>query len=347
MKSLTRRDFLKSMGLAALGAPLGGHLAGDPPPATPTPQFPVNGPVTHWDGSPLGRILLNVMTIYVAPSWRARAVAGKRYYYGDVIGVEEAVGGEGLYANNHTWLRTADGYIYSSWVQPVNYIDINPVSQIGEGGVWAQVTLPSTWARGEPHDESWRQERLMYSTVHRVFRTEGDYYYCEEVYGGRYFVKAAHLRIIPPEEIAPLSPEVEPEAKSLRVSIRDQMLRAYEGDVVVKELRVSTGMPETPTGAGEYRVLDKRLGQRMTGGLGAGAYNLPGIPAIAYFSRSWMATHGCYWHNDYGRRHSNGCINLLPADALWVFRWTNPVFNYWAYSTPADGAGTRITVSWA
>jgi lipoprotein-anchoring transpeptidase ErfK/SrfK len=114
--------------------------------------------------------------------------------------------------------------------------------------------------------------------------------------------------------------------------------------------RVATGVPDHPTPHGAFRVLDKRHGQRMTGGLGEGAYNLAGIPWICYFNSTWVATHGCYWHNDYGRRHSNGCVNLLPADAVWVFRWTTPVANYWDFHTAANAdagqPGTRITVRW-
>ena len=32
--------------------------------------------------------------------------------------------------------------------------------------------------------------------------------------------------------------------------------------------------------------------------------------------------HGAYWHDDFGKAASHGCINLSPADAKWLYVWT-------------------------
>ncbi|MEJ2353252.1 MAG: L,D-transpeptidase, partial [Anaerolineales bacterium] len=40
---------------------------------------------------------------------------------------------------------------------------------------------------------------------------------------------------------------------------------------------------------------------------------------------SGIAFHGTYWHNDYGRPRSHGCINLTSRAAKWIYRWTLPV----------------------
>jgi hypothetical protein len=34
--------------------------------------------------------------------------------------------------------------------------------------------------------------------------------------------------------------------------------------------------------------------------------------------------HGTYWHNDFGKERSHGCVNMTPQAAKWVFRWTLP-----------------------
>jgi lipoprotein-anchoring transpeptidase ErfK/SrfK len=338
--SLSRRGFLRSAGMfgvAALGIDPTGRRAWQ------------DGPPSHWDGAPLGRILLNVMTVYDEPSWRG-GHAGATYYWSDIVEVEEAVPGEGLYPSNGTWLRVPEGYIYSSWVQPVQDDATNPAEPIGEGGAWAMVTVPITPALTEPSESGRLRERMVYSTVHRVLGVENGYYRVEEIYGGVVWMKAAHMRIIPPEEVAPIAPDVPPEAKRIEVSIGQQRLRAYENDEVVFESQVSTGTPDTPTPMGEYRVTLKRHGQRMVGGQGEGHYNLPAIPWICYFTRTYAATHGTYWHNDYGRRHSNGCVNLPPDAAKWVFRWTTPVADYGAFGTseaPENGQpGTPVIVKW-
>ncbi len=341
---LSRRSFLRSAGFAGLAAqfPLRALAQDDAPPPAPAPA-----PITNWDGSPLGRILLNVMTEYVEPSWRARPT-GQYYRWNDVVGILGATTGEGLYTSNNTWLQTATGYIYSSWVQPVNHIADNPAVPIGEGGAWGMVTVPITDVRSGPSDDASRRQSLYYSNVNRIIGLEGDYYLIQEIYGYQYWIKAAYVRLIPPEEIAPLSPQVPTELKRIEISVQEQRLWAYEAEQLVFTCRVATGVAEHPTPHGTFHVIDKRHGQRMTGGLGQGAYNLAGIPWICYFNSTWVATHGCYWHNDYGRRHSNGCVNMLPEDAKWVFRWTSPAANYWDFHTGADpvngSPGTEIKV---
>ena len=73
----------------------------------------------------------------------------------------------------------------------------------------------------------------------------------------------------------------------------------------------STGVPGWDTPFGDYPIIDKRIGTRMTGSASDAFYNLPGVPFATYITRSWVAIHGAYWHNDYGRRRSHGCINVI------------------------------------
>jgi hypothetical protein len=37
-----------------------------------------------------------------------------------------------------------------------------------------------------------------------------------------------------------------------------------------------------------------------------------------------VAIHSTFWHNNFGTARSHGCVNVLPDDAKWVFRWTTP-----------------------
>jgi lipoprotein-anchoring transpeptidase ErfK/SrfK len=212
------------------------------------------------------------------------------------------------------------------------------------------VTVPITWSVSEPRDDASRRQRMYYSGLHRILAAENDYYHIAEGGAGLYWIKAAHMRIVSPTEMGPLSPQVAAEDKRIEIRIGEQMLRAYEGEREVFSAQVSTGVPDSPTPSGEFRVRDKRPGQRMVGGQGSGGYNLAGIPWICYFNSTWVATHGCYWHNDYGRRHSNGCVNLTPQAASWIFRWTTPAVNYAAFRTlpnvDAGQPGTRVVVRW-
>ena len=31
-----------------------------------------------------------------------------------------------------------------------------------------------------------------------------------------------------------------------------------------------------------------------------------------------------YWHDEFGKVRSHGCVNLAPKDAAWLFEWTDP-----------------------
>jgi lipoprotein-anchoring transpeptidase ErfK/SrfK len=58
-----------------------------------------------------------------------------------------------------------------------------------------------------------------------------------------------------------------------------------------------------------------------------------------------VAIHGTFWHNDYGRRHSHGCINVPSSAAKWIFRWVEPQTPYHEWTQRIEpGTGTRVVV---
>ena len=60
------------------------------------------------------------------------------------------------------------------------------------------------------------------------------------------------------------------------------------------------------------------------GDIASNGFDLPGVPWVLYITKSGISFHGTYWHNDYGRPRSHGCINLTPQAAKWLYRWTLP-----------------------
>jgi lipoprotein-anchoring transpeptidase ErfK/SrfK len=123
--------------------------------------------------------------------------------------------------------------------------------------------------------------------------------------------------------------------KRIEVDLKQQIATAYEGDKPVFSARVATGtsfrladgtVQSFITTPGAHRIFEKRPSRRMIGGRAGDSdhYDLPGISWVSYFTRSRIAFHGTYWHNDYGRPRSHGCVNMLPEDAHWVYRWTTP-----------------------
>ncbi len=55
----------------------------------------------------------------------------------------------------------------------------------------------------------------------------------------------------------------------------------------------------------------------------ADSYALLDVPFVQYLHKGF-ALHGTYWHDEYGRVRSHGCINLAPQDVAWMFEWTDP-----------------------
>ncbi|MBN2196208.1 MAG: L,D-transpeptidase [Polyangiaceae bacterium] len=119
--------------------------------------------------------------------------------------------------------------------------------------------------------------------------------------------------------------------KWLDISIKDQTLVAYEGLKPVYVTLVSTGRggvgdPEKvdATVRGTFMVHAKHLSATMDGNEDkADSYALEDVPFVQYFHKGY-ALHGAYWHDEFGKIRSHGCINLAPIDAAWLFEWTDP-----------------------
>jgi lipoprotein-anchoring transpeptidase ErfK/SrfK len=110
-------------------------------------------------------------------------------------------------------------------------------------------------------------------------------------------------------------------AKWILIDLSEQRLTAYQGNKVIYTWRVSTGIARYPTVVGSFRVYAKVPKQRMQGGRGRDYYNLPNVPDVMYFYRGY-AIHGAYWHNNFGRPMSHGCVNMRLAAAEWLYDWT-------------------------
>ncbi len=286
----------------------------------------------------LGRITTNKVDMFPAPSLEGKPL---RTLWKDLvmpitkveISAEEP-------SHNRVWYQLdGQGFVHSGSVQPVK-IDLNDrVEHVPEKGLLAEVTVPFTDAIWNPMLKNLVAYRLYYSTTHWITGitqdVEGNFWYevLEDFYKFRYYVNPAHLRIIPASEVEPISPQVSPQDKRLEVHLQDQIVVAYEGDTPVQMMRCSGGTAYyngylTPTG--KFRTDYKRPSRHMVNGSLASAwgYDLPGVPWVCYFTEEGVAFHGTFWHNDFGRPRSHGCINLLSETAKWLYRWTLPVVPY-------------------
>lgn len=136
--------------------------------------------------------------------------------------------------------------------------------------------------------------------------------------------------------------------KHIYVDLTNQRLYAFEGNNIIMNVPVSTGKWNL-TPPGDFRIWIWLRYTRMTGGSGAGYYNLPNVPYTMYFynnnvsKASGFSLHGAYWHNNFGHPMSHGCVNMRIPDAEKLFYWSNPNAGNVSYPTAAI-PGTLITI---
>jgi hypothetical protein len=122
-----------------------------------------------------------------------------------------------------------------------------------------------------------------------------------------------------PVEVIVEPPPVEPSAgRWIDVDLTNQMVYAYEGELVVNSFLVSTGTWEYPTVTGQYQIYVKYDAADMSGP----GYYLANVPYVMYFYKGY-GLHGTYWHNNFGTPMSHGCVNLRTEDAGWLYNWAS------------------------
>jgi lipoprotein-anchoring transpeptidase ErfK/SrfK len=330
---LSRREFLRQSGiaLAGLAIPIDPGRGWDLP-------FPLEDRVSR-AGHALGRVASDRLKVRAEPNREAKTIGHR--VYDQIISLYGEAEGPGELAHNPIWFKTKGGYVHSSFVQPVKRYLNRPLlpSQVSEERpVLVEVTMPYTDIFRQPTSVNPRSYRLYYATTHWAVAVERDeaknsWYKLRNDRGqGHYYARAEHMRPISADELAPISPGT-PD-KWIEVNLTKQRLTAYEGDKVVVTALVATGTifdsddgieRDYRTPIGTFPVLRKRASRHMQGGTeGIDYYDLPGVPWVTYFTWSGVALHGTYWHNDYGRQRSHGCVNLTPQQARWLYRWTEP-----------------------
>ena len=303
---------------------------------------------------PFGRVIDDRINGYDQPSFLARPI--KSYFHDLVLDITAVTIGLDEERHNRTWYRLNDeSYVYSGSIQPVNILTNRAAVRLPGNGALAEVSVPFTDACWSQRRPDWVAYRLYYGTTHwlraLVRDEQGEPWYRidDDKWDYTYYVRAAHLRLITPEDVAPLSPEVPAEEKRLEVRLGEQTVVAYEAGVPVFYARMASGAlfrdGDFRTPVGTYITNRKRPSRHMAAGDPAApnSYDLPGIPWVTYLTLSGISFHGTFWHNDYGRPRSHGCINLTPADALWVYRWTDPVIPL-SSETWDDKTGTQVDV---
>ncbi len=320
---LSRRGFLQVSGLT-----LGGlALRPIPPDLSPGPEG-------------LGRVAASWVSAYTEPSFRSRR---RTTLTRDTLLtlLHRVVADEGP-AYNPIWYEIAEGFTHSGNLQIVRWNPQPPEPSVPESGAIFEVSVPFTRAYREADPASDPLYRLYFDAVFWVeaVLTGADgrrwYRVIDDRLRVPYHVRAEHLRRVPPSEMTPISPEVPPREKRIEVSIARQELMAFENDELVLRTRISSGVPSsgpspngipTETPSGDFHVEIKTPSRHMGDGYLTAdpeAYELPGVPWVSFFHSTGVGFHGTYWHTDFGRQRSHGCVNMRTEEAKWLYRWTMP-----------------------
>jgi lipoprotein-anchoring transpeptidase ErfK/SrfK len=287
----------------------------------------------------LGRVTRKSIKVYQEPDFSSPTTG--KLARDHVVQLQEETDAIGP-VNNPVWYRFEHGYIHSAYIQPIENIQSNsPITSIPESGILAEVTVPYTQAFYRNRQGVWKDVyRLYYQSIHWITDVQtnpyelgdsGEVFYriTDEWLKYHYWVHAEHMRPVKTNEFDPISAHEPEENKKIVVSLTDQSLMALLQNQVVFACKVSTGVKYKETPSGEFFVNRKYPSKHMgNGGLTNDllAYELPGIPWTTFFSDTGIAFHGTYWHNNFGTPMSHGCVNMKNQDALWLFRWTHPIY---------------------
>jgi hypothetical protein len=335
--SFSRRDFLKLSGAGMLGALLA-ELGIDSALAKPSAQ---------------GRMTRSGIGLYSEPAFQAQ----KLHVFGrdEVVSITGVVDGDEGNPSNKKWYElNGEGFTYSGWVQPVETNYQKPRFDIPPGGRLGEITVPYSITRLQPSARAKKGYRAYFATTYWVTglsvnpHEKGMWY---QIYDGHlrnsFYVPSADMRLVPFEEMDVLSPEVPETSKHIYVDTATQSVTAFEDQTAVMTARCSSGGKWTKTPLGEFLTYHKGPTIHMTndGAPGAGqGYDLPGVPWVSFFTGTGIAFHGTYWHNDYGRPRSHGCVNMRPEDAKFLYRWTSPHVPIDTQYLHQPDTGTRVEI---
>jgi hypothetical protein len=301
-----------------------------------------------------GRITWSGIPLYDAPAFQANKI----HLFGadkviEIKGIEE--NGEQGNPFNSAWYQVDDGYTYSGWIQPVETNYQKPAFILPEKGQVGEITVPFCDTKKEPYTYAERGYRIYYGTTHWVKRVmvqrdeKSIWYEIYDFYLKRsYYVPSHDMRLIPDDELSTLSPEVPDEEKHIVVDLSAQLVTAFEGEKLVFSQRCASGVKGTDTPKGEFRTYHKGPSVHMTNEGDAleneSVYSLPGVPWCSFFTGAGNAFHGAYWHNDYGRPRSHGCVNLPSEAAKFLYRWSKPTVPTDSDYIHLPGEGTRVQI---
>jgi hypothetical protein len=224
-----------------------------------------------------------------------------------------------------TIIETREGWTQinpGQWIESRYLSDDAPLSELT--GVFLPETTPYRfgWLREDaaprtsPNGSIDNTLLPKYTLVYVYAETEVRYNTTWAQIGVNQWVERSKVAVIEP--VAPIRQINTP--RWVGVDLTEQVLIAYEGSKPVMAALVATGIPDTPTQPGLFRVYDRYDQTPMDSKPDEPFYFMEDVPFTMYFNGN-MALHGAYWHDEFGNVRSHGCVNMSLTDAEWVYHF--------------------------
>jgi lipoprotein-anchoring transpeptidase ErfK/SrfK len=141
--------------------------------------------------------------------------------------------------------------------------------------------------------------------------------------GPEEWIGVQDVRVFTPAAAPP--PYLKPGERWIDIDLDAQMLVAFEGGTAVYATLVSSGAKDHPTAPGLYRMWLKESEADMKNLKSEDPYSVATVPWTQFFfPDDDLALHTAYWHDQFGKQRSRGCVNLAPRDARWLYYWSDP-----------------------
>jgi len=274
-------------------------------------------------------------SVYAKPD--AHSPVRRTAYEGDLLRVTGVA--PGVDGDLNVWWATTEGYVglrdlrisTSEWARNWTL----PSAEEAPKGWWGQVVSVANVRAGPTREAPVLGQFAGGERVKVLSQTEGERVGDEATWyridGGRYAGAYVHASLI--RRIAPPRPNTARTPRELRPSLYIVVDRASTSLTLVREGKpsfvtyVALGLAGVDTPIGSYATFGKYWFDRMTSASVPDpqrSYNLPNVPFTQYYRVGGYAIHGTYWHDLFGTRQSQGCINVTWADGAYLFAQTAP-----------------------
>lgn len=292
-----------------------------PLPSTAEASWFMQLPVTVDEGVRYGRVIVTPAILYPDPEQAARRQNPARTFPNEEVYLTFT--DEFVFDGKTFFKVMEDGWIAASDIEeliPSDYQGIQIVSFPQGGFGWM---VDNGFSYQSPPSEGRQRMRSAYLTrysLHEVYeiaiQEDGGIWY--KIGDKRWVADVDFSYVALREE----NPTMNQRPRWIEVNLSQQNLVVYEEGKPVFAALVSTGREPAWTGEGAYTIYNKIDMYPLISPdpVAIGDYYLEDVPYLLYYQGSW-AIHSAYWHDEFGKPNSHGCVNLSLGDADWLFAW--------------------------